>query len=177
VVSGRVHALLASAVVVIGVAAFASAGCNDPVHDQQVAALGPEAPGVSPGPTHRPGQPCLVCHGGQGPASLQFSIGGTVFLRPDQTSQPAVSAQVELEDALGNYWHTTTNTAGNFYVLQSNWSPTYPLQVPIVADSTGMTSQVMGSLDNRDGSCASCHQPAEGPNSAGPVYLYMADGG
>src|SRR5207249_3431097 len=36
--------------------------CGDPVHDDAVAALGPEAPGVRPGPTPRPGQPGLTCH-------------------------------------------------------------------------------------------------------------------
>jgi hypothetical protein len=158
--------------------ALAGAGCSDPVHEQEVAALGGEAPGVSPGPTHRPGQPCLVCHGGQGPASLEFSIGGTIFLYPDDTSQPAVNAQVEVEDALGRFYRSTTNSAGNFYILQSVWSPNYPLEVPVVADQTGMTSEVMGSLDNRSGSCAECHQEKEGPNSAGPVYLYTSmDGG
>ena len=30
---------------------------------------------------------------------------------------------------------------------------------------------------NKGVGCASCHQPTEGPNSAGPVYLYTADGG
>jgi hypothetical protein len=168
----------AAALVQAVAAVTLAVACSDPVHDQEVSALGPEAAGVSPGPTHRPGQPCLVCHGGQGPASAQFSIGGTVFLYPDRTSQPAVNAQVEIEDALGNFWHSTTNTAGNFYVFQSQWSPNYPLQVPVVADQNGMQQEVMGSLDNRDGSCASCHQQSEGPTSAGPVYLYpSADGG
>jgi len=36
----------------------ATAACQDAVHDDEVSALGPEAPGVSPGPDHRPGQPC-----------------------------------------------------------------------------------------------------------------------
>ena len=52
---------------------------SNPVHDNEVAALGPEDPSVPPGPDHRPGQPCLVCHGGSGPASAQFAVGGTVY--------------------------------------------------------------------------------------------------
>jgi len=174
----RLAACEAGVVAVLLSAAATTTACNDPVHDQQVAALGGEAPGVPRGPLHRPGQPCLVCHGGQGPASAQFSLGGTVFLYPDQTDKPAVNATVEVEDALGNFWHGTTNSAGNFYVLQSSWSPTYPLSVPLVADQNGMPPSVMGSLDNRSGSCAECHQMTEGPTSAGPVYLYAsADGG
>ena len=66
--------------VVAGLLTWALVGCFvDPVHDEQVAALGPEPAGESPGPLHRPGQPCLVCHGGLGPAHQSFSVAGTVF--------------------------------------------------------------------------------------------------
>lgn len=63
----------------------AIAGCStDPVHDAEVAALGPEVPGMPKSlyEYHRAGQPCLVCHGGEGPAHTQFSFGGTVFAGP-----------------------------------------------------------------------------------------------
>ena len=52
---------------------------DDPVDDMAVAALGDEVPNIPPGPYHRAGQPCSVCHGGQGPASTVFSMAGTVF--------------------------------------------------------------------------------------------------
>ncbi len=145
--------------------------CYDPVHDQEVAALGPEAPGVSPGPLHRPGQPCNVCHGGIGPANLRFSVAGTVFLYQQGSPPPAVNAAVQLEDVTGRTWHSTTNAAGNFFVPQSNWAPIYPLSVLGVVDSSGKITQTMATLDNREGSCAACHTTTSGPDSAGLVYL------
>jgi hypothetical protein len=117
---------------------------------------------------HRPGQPCNVCHGGIGPASLRFSVAGTVYLYASG-GQAANGASVQLEDSTGSSWHSTTNAAGNFFVLQSDWAPTYPLSVPgVVYDGT---TQAMSTLDNRDGSCADCHTAAAGPDSAGPVYI------
>ena len=48
--------------------------CGDPVHDARVAALGDERPGVPAGPNHRPGQPCLACHGGDGPSDVELAV-------------------------------------------------------------------------------------------------------
>jgi len=157
---------------VLGAACLGALSCYDPVHDQEVAALGPEAPGVSPGPLHRPGQPCNVCHGGVGPANLRFSVAGTVYLYALGSPVPAaVNAEVQLEDVTGRSWHSTTNSAGNFYVLQSDWAPISPMSVPAVIDSTGKITQTMSTLDNREGSCAGCHTSMPGNDSAGPVYL------
>lgn len=154
----------------VALGAGALVACQDPVHDQEVAALGGEAPGVSPGPTHRPGQPCTVCHGGQGPASLTFVMAGTVYAKENDTTNPAVNATVSLEDVTGSAWHATTNEAGNFFVLSDQWSPTWPVSVPpIVSGSTKSTAMV--ALDNRSGSCATCHTLQAGPDSNGPVYL------
>jgi hypothetical protein len=164
---------MAAAGVVFGAGSLGTLSCYDPVHDQEVAALGGEAPGVPQGPLHRPGQPCNVCHGGIGPASLRFSVAGTVYLYSAGSPPPAVGAQVQLQDSTGSAWHATTNTAGNFFVVQSDWAPTYPLSVPAVVDSTGKTNVFMSTLDNREGSCAACHGLTGGPNSAGPVYLNM----
>jgi len=159
-------------------AAGAGAGCYDPVHDQQVAALGPEAPGVPPGPTHRPGQPCLVCHGGQGPAKVVYSVAGTVFQYPYPSSTtPAVDAGVQLEDSTGSFYAAYTNAAGNFYVPASSWGPVYPISVPRLADPTGQNPEQMLTLINRDGSCASCHTPTPGTDSIGPVFLYPSKPG
>ncbi len=71
----RAPALLV-AVAVLATLAVGGACGGDPVHDEEVAALGPEPGGGAPGPEHRPGQPCLVCHGGSGPASEgeQFAV-------------------------------------------------------------------------------------------------------
>ena len=61
------------------IAAGAVFACGDPTHDRAVEVLGGEAPGVPEGPLHRPGQPCVTCHGDSGPASGEFSLAGTVY--------------------------------------------------------------------------------------------------
>jgi hypothetical protein len=159
----------------------ATAACQDAVHDQEVAALGPEAPGVSPGPDHRPGQPCTLCHGGQGPAKVQFTLAGTVFMDMSGSS-PAVGAELQFEDANGSTYHVQTNNAGNFYLQAGDWQPTFPLSVPLLSYSSsgGMpVTQVMTTTDNRDTSCASCHGLTPSATSPGPIYVNAsaADGG
>jgi hypothetical protein len=158
--------------VAFGLVAAASTGaCVDATHDAQVEALGGEAPGVSPGPFHRPGQPCLVCHGGSGPAHAQFSVAGTVYLVEGQDA-PAVAAQVSMEDVRGSLFTSETNAAGNFYVTPSEWSPVAPLKGPQVTQ--GKNAEFMFSNVGRDGSCAGCHTDPPGPTSPGRVFVTVA---
>jgi hypothetical protein len=156
--------------VAIAGAVAASSACVDAVHDNQVAALGPEV--GSPGPEHRPGQPCLVCHGGSGPASLVLSAGGTVVDTQGQTA-PSIGTTVIIEDVDGNFHSATTNNAGNFYVTQGEFTPHYPMQMTVTS-ADGSVSQSMLTHSSREGSCAACHQPFESPSSPGPVYLNLA---
>ena len=158
-------------------ACVAAFGCvNNPVHDQEVEALGPELPGVPAGPLHRPGQPCLVCHGPFGPASVQFSVAGTVYEEAGQET-PAVGAMVSIEDIRGASVVSGTNSAGNFYVLLADFSPTYPL-LPQVSSSDGGVVQTMTTYVARNGSCSACHSNPAGATSAGPVVLRThLDGG
>ncbi|MGH7438805.1 MAG: hypothetical protein ACRENE_24220 [Polyangiaceae bacterium] len=147
-------------------------GCNDATHDMQVAALGGEDPGVPQGPLHRPGQPCLVCHGGQGPASSQFSTGGTVYTNNTSTT-PASGVTVTVEDINGSVGTTPSNAAGNFYIPSGTWSPTYPTLPSVTAP--GSVPQAMTSHVGRDGSCAHCHSDPASPTSAGHIYVnYVA---
>jgi hypothetical protein len=154
----------------IGAAAFvcAAIACADPTHDNAVSALGPEPDG-RPGPTHRPGQPCVTCHGGSGPAHTAFSIGGTVFAVKDQ-SMPMPGVRVTITDATNKSQTLTSNSAGNFYLGSDQWQPSPPMHVQIVCDSTKppipMTTHI-----GRDGSCADCHHDPRGPESAGRVYI------
>jgi hypothetical protein len=141
--------------------------CVDTTHDDQVQALGGEAAGVAPGPDHRPGQPCLVCHGGEGPASASFSVAGTVYA-VFMGSAPAVGARVRIEDINGSVYVSLTNAAGNFYVVPRDWQPTYPIQMQV---SLGAATHQMLTHVGRDGSCASCHQSLVSPDSPGPVYV------
>jgi hypothetical protein len=166
--------------------AAAAIACGDPAHDQAVSALGGEKGGVEPGPNHRPGQPCVVCHGGSGPASAQFSIGGTVFAIKGQPD-PLVNAIVHITDSKGSTQDVTTNQAGNFYIPLSKWAPSYPL-MKISIDCGPLTSQspytcgtgdantppataTMNTHVGREGSCAACHFGVPGPATRGPIYL------
>jgi len=111
--------------------ALATLACSDPTHDAAVAMLGPEATGVDPGPLHRPGQPCLVCHGGEGPASATFVTAGTVYVNPYTAGTtvyaPQFPGSVHLVDATGSAFSASTNEVGNFYVAPDEWSPMFPL--------------------------------------------------
>lgn len=154
--------------------------CSNPVHDDEVQALGPEDPGVPPGPLHRPGQPCLTCHGGGGPATALFSLGGTITLVRGDTA-PAVNALVQIEDIGGNYWTAPTNEVGNFFVAAEHFVPQYPIKVNLFSADMTVT-QNMQTYSARQGSCAACHALPLGPTSPGPVYLQtaetaLADGG
>ena len=169
----RPRAALPAAAIGAALAALGAVACVDASHDAQVAALGGE-PNGSPSPTHRPGQPCNVCHGGQGPAKLQFSVAGTVTLYASDYSTPAQNAVVQIQDATGSYWHVTTNPAGNFFILQSDWAPVFPIECTSLKDSQGNGKQSMISLDNRDGSCNGCHTQQLGPNSAGPIFVHVS---
>jgi hypothetical protein len=151
-------------------AAAAVAGmpaCIDESHDLEVQALGGEAPNVQPGPTHRPGQPCLVCHGGLGPGSPQFVVAGTVYAVEGET-KAAEGAHVLIEDVNGSFYNAITNQVGNFYITTDQWSPAYPLQATV--SQNGETQQMLTHI-GRDGSCAGCHVNPPSATSPGPVYV------
>jgi hypothetical protein len=142
-------------------------GCNDPVHDAQIAALGPEDPAVPVGPLHRPGQPCLACHDGNGPASLAFGTAGTVF-QDAMDPTPMVSAIVQLTDAATNVTSAETNCAGNFFVELVDWTPVFPVHVQVIYGD--MSSQMLSHFD-RYTSCAQCHTGTVSSSSVGQIYL------
>jgi hypothetical protein len=159
--------LLPLAVVVAALAG----GCNDPVHDDAVAALGPEDPNVPVGPLHRPGQPCLVCHDGGGPGVLVFGTAGTVY-QDAMDPFPMVSATVTLTDAAGNASTPLTNCAGNFFVEAVDWMPAFPVHVAVSWGSVGTT---MLSHMGKATSCAECHAGKTGSNSSvSQIYLNAA---
>jgi hypothetical protein len=157
--------------VAFGVASLlTAASCIDATHDAQVQALGGEAPGVPPGPNHRPGQPCVLCHGEAGPASSLFSVAGTVYETQGQMA-PAVGADVTLVDDRGNKVVARTNGVGNFYMTPSVYAPTFPINVSILQGTSA--AMMMGRI-GRDGSCAACHTNPPGAISPGQVYVNMA---
>ena len=149
--------------------------CMDPVHDDAVKALGGEK-GPRPGPLHRPGEPCLTCHGGEGPGESEFSVAGTVYLLQFQdVAAPGVTVQVE--DINGVAGTVTTNEVGNFWINADAWQPKYPLQVTLLY---GRLRNKMQAVVGRSGSCADCHKrdttgmgsgTGAGPMSPGKVYV------
>ena len=159
--------------------------CADPEHQAQVDALGGETPG-GPGPTHRPGQPCLTCHGGDGPSKTDFAVAGTIFQTADRGAAGLSGGTVIVYDSSDPSTPTmktaTTNAAGNFY-FGTDWSPVYPLH-DITLDYPGISPPrpKMHTRVGRDGSCATCHFDPPDPNATtsratpGHVYLVLEAG-
>jgi hypothetical protein len=151
------------ALLLLPMAAVAAACDADPVHTAAVNALGPEVAGIPKGEYHRAGQPCVTCHGGEGPASKVFSMGGTVFYGPANNSAPigVGNATVVLEDDSQSQFQVITNCVGNFYIQPGDWPghPEFPVLVTVQGQPEGTNLQVsMQSHIGRDGSCADCHQ-------------------
>jgi hypothetical protein len=149
----------------------ALAGC-DPVHSDQVAALGGETNGVGPGPRHRPGQPCTLCHDGTFGKPKAFAVAGTVFATADATTAMQ-GVDVTLTGADGKTFVAHTNEAGNFYVTPGELAPRYPMHVSI---SSGGTTVTMQSHVGWAASCATCHADPAGPDSPGHVYFEVPNG-
>jgi hypothetical protein len=148
------------------------------VHDARVDALGPEAPGVPAGPTHRPGKPCLACHGGQGPSDVELAVAGTIYQTAALDSPPLIGATVTIFDATqqpdgGTPRTAVTNAAGNFYIRKTDWSPFFPLHDISVSYQGLDNPTAMHTNVGRDGSCGSCHFDPKGNDSRGHVYLVL----
>lgn len=170
--------------VVLPLAAVASSCNTDPVHTDAVNALGPEIAGVPKSEYHRAGQPCLVCHGGEGPASEQFTVAGTIFYGPAAGNNAPIgvgNVTVTLEDDTTSQFPVTTDCVGNFFVRPGDWPghPVFPMLVTISGTVLGTYSaQPMPSHIGRDGSCAGCHQYATTDNyfeTPGLAYLFAID--
>lgn len=150
---------------VLALLAFAS--CVDPVHDEKIAAEGPEAPGVPEGPLHRPGSTCTTCHGARGPGEPELSIGGTVYRAWDST-EAANGAVVTVTDAHGKEKVMTANEAGNFYATKAEFDPVYPLGVKVTFD--GKTEEMKTKI-RRDGGCGTCHRSVGDRSHAAQIYV------
>lgn len=150
---------------VLALASF-SASCTDPVRDAAIERLGGET-GSGPGPLHRPGQPCVLCHSDGGPASdHKFVIGGTVFESSAPQSKGADNVQVLFIDASSAQRQTLTNEVGNFYIREDEWPDlTFPFKVGLLADNKPIP---MATTVNREGSCNFCHKPNKGSPLALP---------
>jgi hypothetical protein len=172
------HIALTLPLVLVALAPVAA--CDmDPVHASLVSQLGPEAAGIPKGPFHRAGQPCVVCHGDDGPASEKFSIAGTVFYGPGTMTNGqlmgAGSVNVYIEDDQGaTAGPFTTNCVGNFWVKASDYQPLFPLLITISGPMANgaPTTRSMTTQIGREPSCGMCHQPQSYPNQPGAISNY-----
>ena len=146
-------------------------GCS--YDDPRVAEL--PAPGGG-SPTHRPGQPCLLCHG--------FAIAGTIYQRASD-GRGVQGAAVAITDAAGHEMVATSNSAGNFYLevqsglgapqagrqgnLRIPWEPVFPLRIKV---SLGGLQKQMRTSVHREGACSICHSlNGAGTDTVSKIFL------
>ncbi len=158
--------------------AFASTACGNRAVDERIAALGDEKQGVPVGEFHRPGQPCLLCHGEYLREEPVMVVAGTVYAFPTTDKPlPVKGVTVKLTDSFGETYESGTNCAGNFFVTEAQWKPSFPLRAEMeypVPGSLGSTKRVvMSTRISRDGSCAGCHIGA--PNQGSPGWVTCAE--
>ena len=148
-------------------------GCDSPVNDERIECLGGEQPEVPPSEFHRPGQPCVTCHGEYAADSPILAVGGTIMSTPFNPV-PVQGVLVRLTDAKGTVVEKTTNCIGNFQVLADEWTPAFPLRAEIECptgdEDKPIRRFVMGTRITRDGSCAGCHIGPPSQNSPGWIY-------
>jgi hypothetical protein len=169
----RAGAFSAAVISALALSAGALAGCGNPVLDAKIEALGGEVDGIEAGPYHRPGQPCVLCHGPYEGASPEMSIGGTVFAAPSDKPIPVGEARVTLVDAAGETRTVKSNCIGNFYITTEQWVPLFPLTAVVECvykGDTGSVRPAMNTRISRDGSCAGCHTGV--PNQGSPGWVY-----
>lgn len=147
----------------LALAAGTGSGCTDPVRDQQIAALGDDT--EPPGPDHRAGQPCLLCHSDGGPASSKaFAIAGTVWASASPGAKGKEGIVVQFIDARGGApaQPAETGPSGNFYVPIADWpNIAFPIRTALYRSDSDIDSAPitkMNSLINREGSCNFCHR-------------------
>ena len=152
--------------------------------DVKIAAHGGEVTGVEPSEFHRPGQPCLACHGVYGGASPLMSIAGTIFAAPiEKLPTPVEGVNVVITDAFGNKNgkgptetppERKTNCVGNFFFTKDEFNPGFPLEAkiecPTKPGSVDTTGHYMSSRISREGSCGACHDGKRDQGSPGWVY-------
>jgi len=158
------------------VAALGLMACESPVNDDQITCLGGEQPGVPTSAFHRPGQPCIVCHGDYQGDKPIMAVAGTIFATPSNPV-PVEGVRVRLTDSAGSTKDATTNCIGNWWIDSDAWMPAFPLRAEIVCPSTAPDDPdqpprrlVMGTRITRDGSCAGCHIGPPAQDSPGWIF-------
>ncbi len=156
----------------VAFASFAVSCGLDPVHDGAVKALGDEDPNIPPGPYHRQGQPCNVCHDVQGPADSKFALSGTIFWGP--TNNIGVDQGfVRIVDANGAKKCFVTNCKGNFFVRPEQVPKlTFPILVSVEKPPAyrAMTGRI-----GRERACSNCHKNPRFFDSPGQVRMVNSE--
>jgi len=163
---------------VIALLALFVAACGNRAVDDRIELLGDEKAGVPPSEFHRPGQPCILCHGEYLRENPIMTVAGTIHAFPaGDNPLPVKGVIVRLTDAFGDQKEASTNCAGNFFIKETEWKPAFPLRAEIeypVPGSLDTTKRVvMSTRISRDGSCAGCHKGA--PNQGSPGWVTCAE--
>lgn len=162
-----------------GLLVLSLAGCPNPVQDRRIEELGGECSDVPESEFHRPGQPCVLCHGQYQKDSPVMSIGGTVFATKSSPT-PVEDVEILLTDANGTSPPNPvmTNCIGNFFIDADDWTPAFPIHAEIVCPNPDDVDEprrlVMGTRITRDGSCAGCHIDKPGDRRDSPGWIYCA---
>jgi mono/diheme cytochrome c family protein len=135
------------------------------------------------GPTHRPGQRCLACHGEDyTPGGEVFVVAGTAFRRADDALGLA-GVEIEITDDRGAVFTVTSNQTGNFMVsvgevdeerrgqgwIGRSEAPVFPLRVLV---RYAGAERIMRNVIHREGSCAACHdRHGKGAASNGKLFV------
>ena len=151
-----------------------AAGCGNRAVGARIEALGEEDPNVRRGEFHRPGQPCLLCHGEYERNEPIMTVAGTVYAFPTSDDPlPVEGVTVKLTDAFGETFEKNTNCVGNFFITKEEWRAAFPLRAeleyPVPGSLESTRRVVMSTRINRDGSCAGCHVGARDQDSPGWV--------
>lgn len=123
------------------------------------------------GPLMRPGEDCLVCHGGSPggteglPArhATPWSLAGTVYATVDADPNAGIEGvSVQVTDAAGFKFQLRTNLAGNFYSAEK---VAFPLQVCV--SRNGSVQCMEGPVPH--GACNYCHALPPIANALGRI--------
>ena len=96
-----------------------------------------------------------------------MSFGGTIYTHLTSTDS-AEGATVRVIDADRRSYETTANSAGNFWIPERRFTPTFPVNASV---TLGQYSRVMRTTMRLDGSCNSCHVDPESASSPGRVWV------
>jgi hypothetical protein len=143
--------------------------CANPAVDARIEALGEEPlPDLADFSYHRPGQPCVLCHGEYEEEEPIMTVAGTIFQTPTKRI-PVENARVRVWDSSGGPPRDKlTNCVGNFWFTKEEWNPLFPLHIEVEYQIEGDDDyrvQPMLSRVGREGSCAGCHQDTSDPHT------------